>query len=287
MKTAIVTASYANDFQRCKLLCETVDAHAKNFTRHYLLVEPKDIALFSSLTGPNRVVVDERELLPSWLKVFPDPFSGGKRRVWLSPFMKPLRGWHVQQLRRMGLAHAVDEDALFFIDSDVAILKDIDSAQLWREGRLRLLRRENALVTPPSEEHLVWSRNAARVLGIQPPAPGPHDYIGTLVATRSDMTLAMCAHIERITGVPWARAIGRMRQFSEDMIYGRYVDDIEGGKGHFHDDRDLCRVYWSGPVPTEGDFHAFVDAMAPDQVAIGMQSFVGLDVNVIRRLIGL
>ena len=46
MKTALVTASYHKDFERCKLLCETVDRHVSGFTNHYILVEPRDVPLF-------------------------------------------------------------------------------------------------------------------------------------------------------------------------------------------------------------------------------------------------
>ena len=36
---AIVTASYAPDFERCRLLCETIDRHVTGVSHHYILVE--------------------------------------------------------------------------------------------------------------------------------------------------------------------------------------------------------------------------------------------------------
>ena len=62
---AIVTASYAPDFERCRLLCETIDRHVTGVPRHYILVEQRDVALFRQLETGNRTVVDERDLLPA------------------------------------------------------------------------------------------------------------------------------------------------------------------------------------------------------------------------------
>ena len=98
--SAIVTPSYGPDFERCRLLCETLDRFVTGFDRHYLLVEHRDVALFRSLESPRRIVVDERDLLPRCLVPINDPLSGFKRRLWLSPWTMPLRGWHAQQLRR-------------------------------------------------------------------------------------------------------------------------------------------------------------------------------------------
>ncbi|GAB1580938.1 DUF6492 family protein [Phyllobacterium phragmitis] len=286
MKTAIATASYAGDFERCRLLCETLDAHVTGFTRHYLLVESEDVGLFRQLENAHRVVVDERDLLPAWLRVWPDPFSRGRRRIWFSPHILPLRGWHVQQMRRIALASHIDDDAIFYADSDVAFLRPFDVATLWRGRDLRLLRHDDALLQPVPGDQLIWSANAGALLGIDPARKSPHDYIGTLIAWRRDALLSMCKRIEVLHHAHWVEVMGRVRRFSECMIYGRYADEILGGRGHFHDGVDLCRVYWFAPAPTDEQFRAFVAEMKPEQVAIGMQSFIGVDTDHIRKLIG-
>ena len=166
MKTALVTASYAADFELCRLLCETVDAMVTGLTRHYLLVASHDVAQFRKLESPHRVVIDERELLPAWLKPWRDPFSGFSRYAWLSSRTMPLRGWHVQQLRRIAVARHLDEDAFLYSDSDVVFLKPFDTGSLWRDGALRLYRQDNALPVDGAYDHATWSLNAGRVLGI-------------------------------------------------------------------------------------------------------------------------
>ncbi len=285
MRTALVTASYAPDFDRCKLLCETIDRFVTGFTKHYILVEHRDVALFRKLEGPHRVVITENDLLPRWIRPFPDPSNFGRRRIWLSPYTMPLRGWHVQQFRRIAIAAHADEDAFFYIDSDVAFLKPFDCASVWRGGDLRLFRRDGDLLRPGPGEQRIWSEHAGQVLGIVPVNPAGHDYIGTLIAWRRDALLSMCERIEKVTGRHWIAAIGRSRRFSECMIYGRYADEVLMTKGHYHDVADFCRVYWLAPAPTDEEFVAFVEAMTPEQVAIGMQSFLGDDTARIRKLL--
>jgi hypothetical protein len=281
----IVTASYAPDFERCRLLCETMDRFVTGFTRHYILVEHRDVPLFRQLEGSRRQVIDERDILPSWLHSFPDPTSLFRRRIWLSVRTQPLRGWHIQQLRRMAIAFHIPAKTLVYCDSDVVFLKDFSCGSFWREESLRLFRRDNALAQPIAYNHHLWSRNAALALGLPVEPPSLHDYITTLIAWKADAVRDMCALVERRYGRHWIEVIASTRQFSECMLYGRYVDDLLSGAGHFHDRTELCRVYWFGPAPTDTLFQDFVAEMGSDQVAIGMQSFIGTDVARIRKLI--
>lgn len=284
---AIVTASYAPDFERCRLLCETIDRHVFGMAHHYILVEHRDVQLFRQLENSYRTIVDEGDLLPRWLHAFDDPLSLFRRRIWLSLKTMPLRGWHVQQLRRIAIAAHASEDVLIFCDSDVAFLKPFDCGAFWRNGKVRLFRRDGVLSGSGHEEHRIWSRNAAAALGIDETVVSTHDYISTLIAWRRETVTAMCAEIEKIHGRNWVQVIGSARKFSECMIYGRYVDDVLGGAGHFHGSEEFCRVHWTGEALSDDEFRSFVAAMAPEQVAIGMQSFIGTDIGRIRRLIGL
>ena len=125
---AIVTASYLPDIDRCRLLCDTVDANVTGHGHHYILVASHDLAAFRELEGPRRTVVDERDLLPQWLYSFPDPLSRFRKRIWLSPRTMPLRGWHVQQLRRIAVArHVAPEivhqvaEVVLFLEADRAV----------------------------------------------------------------------------------------------------------------------------------------------------------------------
>ena len=282
---AVVTASYAADFERCRLLCETLDRHVSGFGQHLILVAGHDLQLFKTLESAKRIIVDERELLPEWLHVVRDPTSLFSRHLWLSFRTKPLRGWHVQQLRRLAVAHHTEASALLYCDSDVVFLREFDCRDLWQADGLRFLRRNNALNDPKLEQQRLWSANAGQALGLDPGSRSLHDYIATVIAWRRDTLTAMCKRIEDIHARHWVEVIAANREFSECMLYGRYVDDVLGGNGHSDTEEELCHIYWNGPELGEADLAGFVADMAPHQVAIGLQSFVGTDLDNVRRII--
>lgn len=284
---SIVTASYAPDFERCRLLCETIDQHVSGHTMHYLLVEDRDVELFRQLESSRRTVIGERDLLPSWLRPYWDPSSFFRRRIWLSTRTKPLRGWHVQQLRRIAIAHASRDENLIYIDSDVAFVRPFDTHAFSQDGRTRLFRRENGLAAAATPDHRPWHANAAALLGIATPEVSPHDYITTLVAWRRQSVLDMCAHIENRSGRSWVEAIASERKLSECTIYGRYVDEVTGGADHFHAGVEFCHVHWHGEPMSEAQLRSFVAGMGSQQVAIGLQSFIGTDLPQLRRVLAL
>ncbi|MGU3574471.1 DUF6492 family protein [Brucellaceae bacterium C25G] len=284
-RTALVTPSYDKDFDRCRLMCETMDRHVSGFEAHYLLVSHRDVALFKQLETSHRTVIDERELLPKWLWTMPDPLTMGRRQVWLSPFMKPLYGWHIQQMRRLAIASLIDVDGFFAVDSDVVFVREFSADQLWHGDDMRLYRLEGALQPPPTPEHQIWSDNAAKMLHIH--THGYHDYITTCVTWRRDMMLDMLHYLEEKNGTSWIKLFGRARDFSECITYGQYVDELHHGKRHYHADWSLCHIYWDGPVPDQKALDAFMSEMRADQVAVGLQSFINIDIGTVRRIAGL
>lgn len=287
MRTAVITASYAADFERCRLLCDSMDARLRGNWNHYILVEQKDLSLFRTLQNTKRHVVDERQILPDWLRPFPDPLSMGRRRIWLGPHAVPLRGWHVQQLRRLGMGRLLDEETIFSADSDVALLREFDPASLWDGDRLRLFRRDGAMpVDRP--DHRSWVKRANQLLGLPESADrgAQHDYINTLIGWRTDTLARLLDHIETVSGTNWMRAIARSRSISECTFYGRFVDDCLGGEGHVHSPEALCHVMWLASGPGyDPDLKSFISKLEPHQIGIGIQSFIGFEMQDIRAVV--
>lgn len=284
MKTAIMTASYVADFERCRLLCESIDRFVEGDWHHYLLVERRDVQLFRQLAGPRRSVVSEAELFPAWLRSFPDPFGSG-RRIWPTPFTRPLRGWHAQQLRRLALARHIDADTLLSIDSEVVIVRPFDPVSLWVGGRMRFYRVEDGKGSV-SPDHPRWIAHAGDLLGLSRDPGFAHDYITAVIPWRVDTARALLDHIEKISGTGWLRAVISSRDISECMIYGRFVDEVLEGAGHMHDPRPLCHVLWrKGMFPeTREGLVEFMQGLTDDQIAIAVQSFVGHPLSDIREL---
>ena len=288
---ALATPSYRGDLERCRLLCASIDRFVSGQAVHYLLVEDRDVALFRDLEGPRRRLLPESQLLPSWLRPSPDPLSFGKRRLWtglgaLRRGVPPLRGWHAQQLRKFAVAKAAAEDVVLFADSDMLFVRPFDLSSLEQGGSIRLYRKPDAIGADMTE-HRQWCENAAALLGLDTPSYPSHDYINNLVSWRRVHVLSLLDDIERRSGRDWVSAIARDRQISEYLNYGFYVERVLGLEParHWPDARELCKVYWID-ADAEGfdQLASFEDVLAPWQVAVGVQSFIGQPIDRIRTL---
>lgn len=287
---ALVTSSYRGDLERCRLLCDSIDRFVTGHRRHYLLVEAADVEAFRSFETATRRVVSERDLLPPWLRPVRDPLNRG-RRIWLQPFGPPLRGWHVQQLRRFAMAATMAEEVLVSLDSDVVFVRPFDVGRLC-EGDAVGFTRIPRSVRPISEDrradHDRWDSRAAKLLGLANRGPVDVGYIATLIAWRRDTVREMMARIEKTTGRSAMRALAGSRALSECTIYGRFVDEAENRpERHRPVSQELCAVYWSGPALGEAELRQYLGALAPHQVAVGLQSFTGTDPRLIRAAVGL
>lgn len=293
---AILTPSYAMDFDRCKLLCESLDALGDGRGRHYILVADHDYAQFSTLAGPRRSVIADSELLPAWLRPVRRPFDRQRRHIWISTDLRrqirPLSGWHVQQLRKLAAASIVDEDILVMADSDSIFVRPVGPDAFWRDGRVRLYRKPGAIpeamapdADPALAPHADWTRHAAKALGLPAPAFPADDFINNLVSWRKDRATETVRRIEDISGLPFVAALGRASTMSEYQIYGAYATRGLADAGHFDSPDALSLTYWSGPALSAERARDFVRSLRADQIAICVQSFTDTPVDVMRSLI--
>ncbi len=281
---AIATASYRGDLERCRLLCASVDHLVSNCSIHYLLVDDVDVALFRELEGPRRKVVPDSELLPRWLRSYPDPFSLGRRRVWtgagaLARGVRPFRGWQAQQLRKLMLPQAAGEDVFLHVDSDIFFVRPFDMASLVGPEGVRLYQKPGG-ITADMHEHVEWCRATARLLALPEPTFPCDDYIGPLVTWTKANTAALKSHIERVSGKDWISCILNHKARAEYIVYGFFVDRVLGtSSGHHPSAAGLARECWSKPELPPGGLKDIPATMAEGQVAILIQSFIGSDID--------
>jgi hypothetical protein len=95
----------------------------------------------------------------------------------------------------------------------------------------------------------------------------------------------MLDHIQTVSGRHWVASIGADRSFSECIIYGRFADEVLKGEGLYHDNAASCRVYWNGPALNKASLFEFIASREANQIAVGLQSFVGTSVEDIRGVI--
>ena len=143
--TALITPSHAADFDHCQLLCDSIDQYVEDRPTHYILVDDSDYAQFGQLAGPQRHIINELDILPSWLRSARQGFSPTARKFWYSNRTWPMRGWHVQQLRRIAIAFHLSEDGLLYCDSDMLFVRPFTTTDLWRDNCLRLYRKDNGI----------------------------------------------------------------------------------------------------------------------------------------------
>jgi hypothetical protein len=290
---AVVTPSYAADHERCRLLCESLDAMADGPYRHYLLVADHDLPLFAPMAGPRRAVIADSAILPAWLRAVRRPLDRAGRHVWISTDIRrqvrPMSGWHVQQLRKLAAPSFVDEDVIVMADSDSVFVRPVNAAYFLRDGRVRLYRKPKAIAAAnPADglgRHADWTRHSCSALGLPPPTFPADDFINNVVSWRKDRALEVVRRIEELSGSPLAVALGRVKTFSEYQIYGAYSTQALVDAGHFDSADALSHTYWSGEALTAAKARDFMRGLAPGQIAVCVQSFTGTTTDVMRSLI--
>jgi Family of unknown function (DUF6492) len=285
---AFITPSYEGDFERCQLLCESMDAMAQGDWRHYILVADHDAALFRQLAGPKRDIICDSALLPGWLRPVRRPLDKHRRWIWVSRSLRnpvwPMSGWHVQQLRKMLIARHIGEDALVMTDSDSVFMRPFSNDVFVHEGALRLYAKAGGITAATGyHHHIRWVAQAQSILNLPPKAIPATDYIGNLVSWQRDHALAMLDRIEAVNGRGLVAAMGRSRTFSEYQIYGAFVEQAVECPGHVIDQRSLTLTYWTGEAMTENALEDFIDTLSDRQIAIGIQSFIGVSTEMLRQ----
>lgn len=267
---SLITCSYGPDLDRCRTLCASVARHVDPAIEHVLIVPRRDRDAFAPLAGDRTRLVTVESILPIGARLLP-----WQRRWWLTAGSPPVRGWIMQQVTKLAAIDATERDAVVFADSDVVFVRRFEPGMVFEDGGLRLYR---APGPPPKPTHQRWHAAAGRLLGLEPADGYGADYIGQLIAWRRDTVHALRRRISQTAGgKPWASVLCNTLHFSEYILYGVFVEHLLHGQGHRYTDRELCHCSWHHQVRSAADVERFLEQIAPDQVAVLVQSNLGIE----------
>lgn len=277
---AIITPSYAPDFERCRLLSWSISQFISSDVTHYIIVDRRDLQLFSQLKKPGTEIITVESVIPWWIQRIP-----GLKNGWLSLKTIPIRNWIIQQIVKIGIAEHVRENILVFVDSDTAFFRPFNLESFIQSGQIRLFR-EPSIDT--QETHLKWHRTAHKLLGLPFVDASAPDYIGNVITWKRENLLKLHQHIAAIAGRNWVEVVASSWHLSEYVLYGVFVEHIlQEESGHYFDDKKICHEYWSPTPMSDTDLHNFFTDIHSEQVAIMISAKAGISVQQYEKLFNL
>ncbi len=261
---SLITPSYGPDFERCRLLCESVERFARD-TTHYLVVDRRDERLFTPLATPVRRIITVESILPWWIFRIP-----GARRWWMSLRTRPLRNWILQQLVKLSMSEVVATELMVYADSDVTFVRSFGPEQFVHDGRVRLNR-----APFQGDQHRRWLETAANVLGDVAPGDIPAaNFVASLVTWRRSVLRQMHARITERHGRSWLRAMAGQQAFSEYMVYGLFVECILGfdAAAHTPMDNPILHLSWGHDLSSEAGVDRFLEGLREGDIGVMIHS---------------
>lgn len=277
MRAALVTCSYRPDLEPFRDLAASIDRHATGAAEHLVIVPRRDLSLFAPLAGPRRRVVAAEALIGRFVRYVPlHP------KLWLTPRLKPVRGWLIQQLLKLAAADATDADVLVHVDSDVVLVAPFTIDRVAHGDRVRLWHEPGGGTL---DTHRRWHATAASLLGLPPCDYHGADYIHQLVSWHAPTVRRMRTRIEAVAGRPWQEALIAAHDVAEYILYGVYVDAVLGGRDHVHDPVERCLCSWSFDLTRPSGLDAFRAGLRPHHAAVLIQSTERMPIDRRRALI--
>jgi hypothetical protein len=235
---ALVTPSYAPDFERCRLLAESVLEYTPANVPHYIIVERRDRRLFSQLASSRTHIAVVEDAIPPWLLRAPTA-----RRWWLSLRTRPVRNWMMQQIVKLSANAVATEDVLIFADSDTFLVKRYDPAAAVRGDRVPLFREHGEQLR--TDFGLRWRQVASTLLGLPRVEDSLTSHVGMLITWRRRNLERLHSHIEQVHGRSWVEAVCVQPSLSEYCLYGTFCEEVLGSRsGHYFDSTINTLNYW-------------------------------------------
>ncbi|WFE30191.1 DUF6492 family protein [Solwaraspora sp. WMMD791] len=261
----IITPSFAPDFELCADLHRSVLACTPDSVRQQIIVPQRDLALFAQLAGPRVQVHPVAEFLPRSLVAVP----GVNGWVNLRRPFPPLRGWITQQIVKLAAAARSDADVVLLVDSDIEFVRPFDADVFCADDVVRFYRKPHE-IDQRLPRHVRWHEVSRQLLGLPPLTQLPlPDYICWPAPWDPRLVRELLNRVEEVTGRPWPTAIGSQLHFSEEILYGVYLDEVVGGAAvSYATDDMLCHDYSAEEPLDATGIRAFLDGIGPADIAV-------------------
>ncbi|PZF96452.1 hypothetical protein C1I93_13875 [Micromonospora endophytica] len=230
--------------------------------RQHVIVPRRDLARFGQLAGAE--VHDVAEFLPRSFRQLPG-FNG-----WLNlrrP-VPPLRGWIVQQIVKLAAAARSEADVVLLVDSDIEFVRPFGIDHFQRDG-VACFYRKPGEIDDRLPRHVLWHQVARKLLGLPPAAPPFTDYVCWPAPWDPRIVRELLRRVESVSGRPWATTIGAQLHFSEEILYGVFVDEVLGAPATAYATDDMRCLGYSAEVPLDAHgLDELLDRIAPGDIAV-------------------
>jgi len=240
---AIVTTSYRNDYNWCRILCQSIDRFVPENIIHYLLIEDRDVQLFKPLENKRRKVISQQKIIPRWLIKIPFRIKGHYFRV--SPVTLPVRGWIAQQVVKLGLFEVLEEDVFICLDSEAFFFRLFDPSVLFRDGKVMLVSHDEPWDWPNAK---IYYKSAIDLLGLKPDNTPLKRYMSVQFVFRRDLLVKLSERLkEQSWSGSWKIPLFNKIRFSEYTLYGIFVEKLLGIENTWHFPSKEFLIRYIGP----------------------------------------
>jgi hypothetical protein len=282
---SVITPSYIGDLQRCNLLCESMDVFLQGPWHHYVIVDRRELHLFSHLSGPRRTVLIEQDILPREIKYLGRLPFGRKLKLWWSWKTGFMGGWQIQQLLKLKMAYVVKQDAMLMCDSDTFFIKPFDVSTWAKNGVIRFYRSDWDRPEMEGEDLTKFSNAAFDVLDLKAPRYPVNGYVDNMIPWHAPTVREALDYVTKKQGKAWYLALGRITIFSEYTLYGLYVDRIAQNKTVLAPTGEtICYTIWVMDDDKLQTLETTIETLPPHVVAVGVQSNLGTDPKIQAQL---
>lgn len=234
-----ITPTYRGDFDRFRLLRETITRFGQGHVPHYALVDTEDRQMVEEAKLPNVRVATTAELLPPEVEMRRVAYNASGSRTW-KRWQRSLNrrfgwfpnsryyGWQIQQLLKLAAPVHLPHDLFVSFDSDIIVCGEFGPQDFYQDGKAVLYADIVRLTQTNADQ---WYPNACRLFDVPPPSqPGDEycDHVAQPFVFVRETVQAMHQWLKARHRKPWWQLLvdQPLGDWSEFMTYGVYVRKI-------------------------------------------------------------